>query len=152
MEWILDDKGMAEEMADPIGQLAIPQMKAMLARVLAERIRQDKRWGYFRDFPDGTGGLGRREGKCEARRDCQLAAKSGRSSWGLVFAEAVAGVMAEPAPAALVEELIRAAAVAVAWAEAIGRRSDKPPNYLRKPGDDMPSRTPSATTTRPPMS
>lgn len=108
----------------------------VLVEVKGERLRQEAKWGQ-QDHPDGTGDAwafcsGRHQGWAEeaaddARRRCQEA--SGRA-WGdtyaLILNEEVAEAFAEDSPERLREELIRVAAVAVAWVEAIDRRALAP--------------------------
>lgn len=90
--------------------------------VLAERNRQDAKWGE-QNHPDGTG-----IGGDDVRRDvmtslCQAAAASGSVTWRHILDEEVAEAFAEPDPAKLRAELVQVAAVAVAWIEAIERRA-----------------------------
>lgn len=94
----------------------------VLSEVLAERIRQDGRFGE-QNHRDGTGGPERQKSAELARRWCQDAFGSGYGTWSDVLAEEVAEANAERDPAKLRAELIQVAAVAIAWAEAIDRRS-----------------------------
>lgn len=94
----------------------------ILAEILAERARQDAKWGE-QNHPDGTGGLGRAHDALEARSECQRQFAEGVGSWLDILDEEVAETFAEDDPARLRAELIQVAAVAVAWIEAIDRRS-----------------------------
>lgn len=103
---------------------------AVLGEVLTERGRQDARWGE-QNHPDGTGprvavgvGLCHADEAAEwARRACQWAARSDDVTWRRVLDEEHAEAIAEDDPARLRAELLQVAAVAVAWVEAIDRRT-----------------------------
>ena len=102
---------------------------AVLADVAAERVRQDAKWGE-QNHPDGTGiswvldGGPNAEDACETyRRITNEAADRGKLTWLDIALEEVAEAFAETDPAKLREELIQTAAVFVAWAEAIDRRT-----------------------------
>jgi hypothetical protein len=92
---------------------------------VAERIRQDIKWGE-QNHPDGTGdepGSRIRVRQAEhAREVCQTHATEGTVTWLDILREEVAEAFAETDPANLREELIQVAAVATAWVEAIDRR------------------------------
>ena len=90
--------------------------------VADERERQHAKWGE-QNHPDGTGAYTYQLQAEEARNDCQAAAQYGVDQWALIFLEEVYEAMAESDPVKLREELVQAAAVAVAWVEAIDRRS-----------------------------
>lgn len=103
----------------------------VLSEVLAERIRQDQKWGE-QNHPDGTGPrvpaivgalCWADEAAERARLACQTAARKGETTWRLVFAEEALEALAEKDPATLRAELVQVAAVAVAWIEAIDRRT-----------------------------
>lgn len=103
----------------------------VLQEVLAERIQQDETWGE-QNHPDGTGPRTAAivgmlchadEAATYARAACQAAARRGETTWRLVFAEEVLEALAESDPAKLRAELVQVAAVAVAWVEAIDRRT-----------------------------
>ncbi|MFI5782636.1 hypothetical protein [Nocardia sp. NPDC051570] len=104
--------------------------------VLAERARQDARWGQ-QDHPDGTGtawendwcgGLGGQSpggalGYADLMRACcQAAADAGQVTFRHILLEEVAEAFAETAPLRLRAELLQVAAVAVEWIGAIDRR------------------------------
>jgi hypothetical protein len=101
-------------------------LAAVLTEVAAERRRQDERWGP-QNHPDGTGD---RFGAAAAlaRKECDQAAGSGALSWRHILLEEVAEATAEDRPGALRRELIQVAAVAVAWVEAIDRRTGGAPH------------------------
>ncbi|MFJ6386430.1 hypothetical protein ACIQJT_02355 [Streptomyces sp. NPDC091972] len=100
----------------------------VLREVLAERARQDERWGE-QNHPDGTGptiellpGWPARELADAARATCQLHADQGILTYRDVFGEEVCEALAENDPAKLRAELVQAVAVGVLWIEAIDRR------------------------------
>lgn len=95
---------------------------SVLGEVAVERARQDEKWGE-QNHPDGTGRGGSRDRADLTREVCQRAAREGTCTWKLILDEEVAEAMAELEPQRLRAELIQVAAVAVAWAEAIDRRS-----------------------------
>ncbi|MCH5677848.1 hypothetical protein [Streptomyces gilvus] len=94
----------------------------VLREVLAERGRQDERWNE-QNHPDGTGNKTQQEQADMARKWCQDAFGSGYGTWADILAEEVAEASAERDPAKLRAELVQVAAVAVAWIEAIDRRT-----------------------------
>jgi hypothetical protein len=94
----------------------------VLAEVAAERHRQDQRWGE-QNHPDGTGPAWAGDAAL-ARKECKHAADSGDLSWRHILLEEVAEATAEQESVRLRQELIQVAAVAVAWAQAIDRRTD----------------------------
>jgi hypothetical protein len=100
---------------------AIVPGAAVAREVIQERVRQEAKWGE-QNHPDGTTGvyglivtLSRALQNCEAHRTGWA---PGATSSLRKFYEA-----AEVDPAKLREELIQVAAVAVAWMEAIDRRT-----------------------------
>ena len=95
----------------------------VLLEVLAERRRQDARWGQ-QNHPDGTGRECDKFSAREARDACDRAFREGwPGTWAHILREEVAEALAESDPAALRAELVQVAAVAGAWVEAIDRRS-----------------------------
>jgi hypothetical protein len=104
----------------------------VLDEVAAERARQDAKWGE-QNHPDGTGPWVKNPDRMSnmedqrdiARVDCQEAARGGDLTWMLILREEVYEAFAEKDPAALRAELVQAAAVAVAWVEAIDRRASR---------------------------
>mgnify|MGYP001809808410 CR=1 FL=1 len=117
--------------------------KVVLGDVVAERDRQDAKWGQ-QNHPDGTGRAHRpldaiasqssyfhatnRFGDADdlaaaAKRATDVAAGDGRVTWADILLEEVFEALAESDPVELRAELIQVAAVATQWAEAIDRRS-----------------------------
>lgn len=95
----------------------------VLSQVLAERIRQDEKWGE-QNHRDGTS-VANESWADTARANCQQAADEGVTSWAGILYEEFTEAMAEEDPAALRAELVQVAAVAVAWIEAIDRRTQQ---------------------------
>ena len=60
----------------------------------------------------------------QCRQDCEDAMKAGELTYGHILQEEYMEALAERDPAAIRRELIQVAAVAVAWVEAIDRRTD----------------------------
>lgn len=96
-----------------------------------ERGQQDAKWGQ-RNHPDGTGanvcwadGLGNLPGAAavaqDVRETCQGHFALQIGTWLDIALEEVAEAFAEDDPALLRTELVQAAAVFVAWIEAIDR-------------------------------
>lgn len=98
---------------------------AVLAEVAVERARQDAEWGEQNhpDHPPGEtwAALGR---LLEAQARATLRTTGGLS-WSAVMAEEVGEALNAPDAAALRDELVQVAAVAVAWIEAIDRRGGR---------------------------
>lgn len=97
--------------------------------IVLERERQDERWGE-QNHLDGTGpeepllpGWTARELADAARSACQLNADLGIVTWRDVFGEEACEALAESDPVRLRAELVQVAAVAVAWIQAIDRRT-----------------------------
>ncbi|MGW5259646.1 hypothetical protein ACWEQG_01645 [Microbispora sp. NPDC004025] len=94
-----------------------------LAEVRAERARQDAQWGE-QNHPDGTHDCQDTRAYADMAREwCQSAAEAGQVTWQNILNEEVAELFAEEDPAKLRTELIQVAAVALAWVEAIDRRT-----------------------------
>jgi hypothetical protein len=109
----------ADRLTDPVGPLA---------EIANEREMQDAKWGE-QNHPDGTGHAIDEHTAVYARQTCQDAFKDGRGTWRHILDEETAEAYAEKDPAKLRTELMQVAAVAVAWIEAIDRRSlDARPN------------------------
>lgn len=89
--------------------------------VVAERERQDAKWGQ-QNHRNGTG-YNFENARESYRNACQTAFTEGVGTWADVWLEEVFEALAETNPEKLREELIQAAAVAVAWVEAIDRRA-----------------------------
>lgn len=94
----------------------------VLQEVLAERIRQDQKWGE-QNHPDGTGGSGAQYVADRYRSIVDEALKSNSATWRDVLLEEVYEALAEGDPTRLRAELIQIGAVCTAWAEAIDRRT-----------------------------
>lgn len=95
----------------------------VLGDVGGERERQDNKWGPIRDFPDGTAEYDAVANANAAKDACEMAFREGRGTWAHIFKEEVAEALAESDVEALRTELIQVAAVAVAWVQALDRRS-----------------------------
>ncbi|MFY1588974.1 hypothetical protein ACN267_31290 [Micromonospora sp. WMMD734] len=93
----------------------------VLYEIARERSRQDAKWGE-QNHPDGTGRDYAEDARI-ARNACQYAALNDRVTWRHILGEEVTEALAETDTAALREELLQVAAVAVAWVEAIDRRT-----------------------------
>jgi hypothetical protein len=120
------DDGDLAEVTDPVSAVAMPQIDSVLKQVKAERIRQDDRFGWFRDYPDGTSRSTSYDWELTAAREALASAeKAGKLTWRHILQEEFFEVSFENDPARLKVELIQVAAVATAWAEAIERRPTK---------------------------
>jgi len=93
-----------------------------LDEVFYERGAQDARWGE-QNHPDGTGLPTDKASANFARLITDTNAKEGRLTFRDILHEEVAEAFAETEPNKLRAELIQVAAVAVAWVEAIDRRT-----------------------------
>lgn len=91
------------------------------AEVLAERVRQDAKWGE-QNHPDGTGSSVQIIDAMRAKARTDAAAKDGTVTWQLILTEEHAEALAESEWSLLRGELIQTAAVAVSWVEAGDRR------------------------------
>lgn len=112
----------------------------VLDEIVWERQRQDIKWGE-QDHPDVDQVLMNRPGGCSEKRMaeqyeiptasrakylCELAAERGETTWGHILVEEVAEAIeaaTQESTQLLREELVQVATVAVAWVEAIDRRS-----------------------------
>ncbi len=98
-----------------------------LVDVLAERARQDAKWGQ-QDHPDGTGPgtviLGSYADSMAERAKwrTERSATLGTVTFEEILTEEWAEAVAEDDPVKLRAELVQVAAVAVQWVEAIDRR------------------------------
>lgn len=95
--------------------------RSILAEVLAERERQDARFGE-QNHPDGTGSERDAFRAHLARGMYTLKARRGRLTWADVLREEFYEAVSETDPTRLRAELIQVAAVSVAWIAAIDRR------------------------------
>ncbi len=119
----------------------------VLGEVLAERARQDAKWGE-QNHPDVDPVLTGRDGGCDVARMCEEVgiatptraranldgeARLGRATWSLIAVEELAEAVEAATKAtqgrapvdALRTELVQSAAVFVAWIEALDRRALK---------------------------
>lgn len=94
---------------------------SVMAEVARERQAQDVKWGE-QNHPDGTGQYPEVIEADVARMATENAADGGYLDWLHILREEVAEAFAETDPVRLRGELLRVAAVAVAWVEAIDRR------------------------------
>jgi hypothetical protein len=95
-------------------------MLDVIREVIDERQRQDAKWGE-QNHPDGTDrALTGAAGIIKQRVDER--AKAGTLTWFDILDEEMIEVFSEEDEEKLRGELIQAAAVCVAWAEAIDRR------------------------------
>lgn len=101
----------------------------VLQEVLAERARQDERWGeqnhpvHDPEDPAGVFLLGRSYAALEQEAKARFAA--GRRSWALVELEEVFEALSAKTPEEARAEFIQVAAVAVAAVESIDRQAEK---------------------------
>lgn len=108
----------------------LPPSYNVLMEVAFERIRQDAQWGR-QDHPDGTGNKTQQDHAKFARKWCDDAFGAGYGTWDDILTKAVAGAEGERDRARLRAELLKVAAVAVAWIEALDRRTDTAVNTSR---------------------
>lgn len=111
---------------------------AVIAEVFAERLRQDEVWGE-QNHPDGTGREPWPSAARLARQVCKARASAGVVTWFDIAREEAFEAFAETDPVRLRAELIQAAAVFAAWAEAIDRRRPGDPVHERLGGSSVPS-------------
>lgn len=97
-------------------------LDATLQQVAIERAAQDAKFGE-QNHRDGTNWADRTAVANAARTACDKAFKENRGTWRHVLLEEVYEALAESDPAKLRAELVRVAAVAVAWVQAIDRRN-----------------------------
>ena len=95
----------------------------VLAEIANERLDQDIKWGE-QNHPDGTYDTSTRKiARDAARQRCDDFARHGAGTWEHILMEETMEAFAEPDPIKLRTELVQVAAVAVAWIEAIDRRT-----------------------------
>lgn len=104
-----------------VGEIVGPT-RAVLNEVYAERARQDDKWGE-QNHRDGTGDRRWRDAANHVRGEVDDDARYRRTTWNGVLREELFEALAESDPARLRAELVQVAAVAVAWVEAIDRRT-----------------------------
>jgi hypothetical protein len=112
-----------------------PATQPVLNEVLAERVRQDEKWGeqnwpsFYEDayelHPSFRAAYYRVPMEDAAKFFTETRFKARRGSYADIFVEEVAEAIGAPDEAHLREELVQVAAVAVAWIEAIDRRKAK---------------------------
>lgn len=95
---------------------------AVVLDILAERERQEAKWGP-QSWPFGTGGDFFVKMAKYARQECDEESTMGRTTWQLILTEEFFEAMAETDPVSLREELIQVAAVAVQIVEDIDRKT-----------------------------
>jgi hypothetical protein len=96
----------------------------VLGEVERERLRQDELWG-IQNWSDGTGSQLWERNALTAKSFNRRRVENGRLQWLHILEEEVYEAFAEhDDPAALREELVQVAAVAVAWIECIDRRTE----------------------------
>ena len=98
-------------------------LDAILSDVIAERERQDGKWGE-QNHEDGIGGLYFTQLERDARRDYEYAAKDGAMTWALILREELYEALSAATTNDLETELTQVMAVAAAWREAIARRKN----------------------------
>lgn len=96
----------------------------VVAEVAKERARQDQKWGE-QNHADGTGGQMREFAAMAAREWCDQRHKTNDETWLDILNEEICEAFAETDPEKLRQELLQVAAVAVAWIEALDRRTDR---------------------------
>jgi hypothetical protein len=104
----------------------------VLSEVLAERGRQNAKWGE-QNHPNGTGPhvvwrsfSPEAADACKELRDrTNLNAQTGELTWLDILLEEIAEAFAEDDPAKLRAELVQLGAVAVAWVEAVDRAASR---------------------------
>lgn len=110
-----------------------PTTQPVLNEVLAERIRQDEKWGEqnWPSFPEWAVHAIHRAHyygvppEALAKRATEMRFANRVGTYGDIFIEEVAEAIGAPDEDHLREELVQVAAVAVAWVEAIDRRKAK---------------------------
>jgi hypothetical protein len=105
---------------DPITE-ALWGDQGIFDQLSAERRRQHEKFGQ-QDHKDGTS-IRNKHLADEARRACDGDFRRGHGSWNVILMEEVFEAIAEEEPEKLREELLQVAAVAIAWIEAIDRRT-----------------------------
>lgn len=106
---------------------------SIVAEIVAERARQDEKWGDPHDVPDGTGAevtffggdtFADLRDVVQATVDAAAAVGGSRMSW--VLLEEVFEALAESDEQKLRGELIQVAAVAAKWVQIIDAREVRP--------------------------
>lgn len=123
--WARDAVGVLRQLVEVIGGQDHPDAD-VIASVVAERARQDAKWGAPHDPArgDGTGEQYEpRARHAKLRTDAHAAA--GRLTWMDILAEEVAEAFAESDPVRLRAELVQVAAVAVKWVRVLDSRQGR---------------------------
>ena len=94
---------------------------AILGDIVAERTKQDQRWGR-QHHADGTGGEDVRAETQRMRARCDFLDREGDVNWATILLEEVYEALCETDPEKLAEELTQVAAVTVAWLEDLRER------------------------------
>ncbi|MEV0441850.1 hypothetical protein AB0I84_06065 [Streptomyces spectabilis] len=117
-----------------------PTLNTVLDEIRTERARQDAKFGE-QNHPDGTAAdFTARAMRDSARVVCESKAARGALTWVDVLDEEYWEARAETDPAKLRAELVQVAAVAVAWIEAIDRRTSASCVKCRTPFDPADAR------------
>lgn len=131
--WAKDiDKPAAARVLRHVADMWDPRtgLTGVLDEIAAEREKQDARWGE-QNHPDGTSSDPTSRLMAEsARALCQLAGSG--VTWRRILDEEFREALAEEDPAKLRAELVQVGAVAVAWIEAIDRRTPPAPGGLEQ--------------------
>lgn len=97
-------------------------LMSVLLELFQERARQDELWGN-QNHPDGTGQPGDEHVRDVAQQMCRHADAAGRVTWRHILMEEIAEAFAETDPRRIRTELGQAAAVCIAWIQALDRRA-----------------------------
>lgn len=99
-----------------------PEARGLLDDIFDEIGNEIAEHGDQDDLPDGTGWPYLAERAAIAGRECERATRDGALTWRLVLREQYRKAIAETDPAALRRELVKVAAAATKWIDAIDRR------------------------------
>lgn len=102
--------------------MTTPADRAIAREVLAERDRQDAKWGE-QNHSNGTGSLADKERAEHAKNATDAAARAGRVTWRDIAHEEVCEAFAESDPNLIRAELVQASAVLQQWIAAIDRKA-----------------------------
>lgn len=129
-----DVTAIAAGLLGPTSTIRLEPRITLAVELLAERRRQDQKWGpvqQYLDRPDGTGGTTEENDSqgclADARERYRVADEAGELTWAHILDEEHAEVIAEADPDKLVAELVQLAAVALKHAEAIRLRQQRVP-------------------------
>jgi len=109
---------------NPVAAAAHPNRLRIITEALQERLNQDRKWG-LQNHPDGTGATADKTRSTKSRTAADKAAADGTLTWKHILQEEVDEAFAETddGTSALRTELLQVAAVALAWVEALDRRT-----------------------------